>query len=531
MMAAEGTGNRMTTRRLVNRPGTSEGLVFMFGLLVAVLGGAVVAGAIRFPLGSELPVGVSVLTLCFLGTLPLLLGQWRLTALLLLVWLILEDLFRKFAGNDIRVYFVKDLIFVALIAGVLAAREVRGVWKRAAGKERLLLYAMVAWAVVLSIPTGMRDWRLPLIGLRLNFMYIPLVAVGFLLASDMTGFRTWLRRMSVVAGIASAVGVAQAALGPQFLSPDRATPGLTNLVLIRGTAESGAIYRPTGTFVDPGRFVSIAFVGLAVALAAALANRDDRGGGRRKIHGLVVLSSLACGAGVWVSGGRAALLGALFVLAFVVVSPFFGERRFATVGRTSGRAFVLVISIVVAVAAISPILISSRSDWYRQTLDLRSSDNEWSSRFDSYWTDTVRGVTLGGLFGQGTGQESLGRQYIFGGDQRLAAGIQVEGGYASVAVEWGGVGLALWLLWTVTWSRRLWMSVKSAKGTPLSAPGLVLIGWIVFFLFIGFFSGLQNYQNYIANAFFWLLSGMVFALPKIVVAQESHVASELTHAT
>ena len=49
-----------------------------------------------------------------------------------------------------------------------------------------------------------------------------------------------------------------------------------------------------------------------------------------------------------------------------------------------------------------------------------------------------------------------------------------------------------------------------------AAAGFVLFAWMIFFLFIGFAGGLQAFQNYIANAYFWLLSGLMFALPLAV---------------
>jgi hypothetical protein len=32
-------------------------------------------------------------------------------------------------------------------------------------------------------------------------------------------------------------------------------------------------------------------------------------------------------------------------------------------------------------------------------------------------------------------------------------------------------------------------------------------------MFVAFFGGIANFQNYINNVFLWFLSGMVFALP------------------
>jgi hypothetical protein len=89
----------------------------------------------------------------------------------------------------------------------------------------------------------------------------------------------------------------------------------------------------------------------------------------------------------------------------------------------------------------------------------------------------------------------------------------VEAGFGSVAVEWGAVGLTLWLWWTIAWTVRLIARVVSAIGDRVAAFGVVVIAWFVFLMFVAFYGGIANFQNYISNVFLWFLSGMVFALP------------------
>ena len=38
------------------------------------------------------------------------------------------------------------------------------------------------------------------------------------------------------------------------------------------------------------------------------------------------------------------------------------------------------------------------------------------------------------------------------------------------------------------------------------------MAWIGYYLFLGFVPGFQSFQNYYANAYLWILSGVVFAL-------------------
>ena len=100
------------------------------------------------------------------------------------VWLVLEDLFRKLAGNAIATYFVKDLIFLVVAAGFYMDPAVRGAWKEASGRARVALYALIVWAVVLCDTVGDVRLALPLIGLRTDFLYVPLVVIGYVIARD-----------------------------------------------------------------------------------------------------------------------------------------------------------------------------------------------------------------------------------------------------------------------------------------------------------------------------------------------------------
>lgn len=474
-------------------------------ILVATFLGMAVGGGLSIKGLTTLPFGALVAILATLAVTPLLVTRLPLAIGAFLIWLVLEDLVRKLAGNEIRIYFVKDFIFVALLVALILDVRSKGIWKAATGRARILLYVMITWALVMGIPTGLVDWRLPVIGLRLDFMYLPLTAVGFLLAKDAQSLQKWLGKLAILAGVASAVGIAQAIIGPDFLSPARPTPGLHNLVLVRGLAGTGDIYRPTGTFVDPGRFASMALVGLAVGLAALMARRRSFSPG-------ILAATATSAVALWISGGRAPFLIALVMFIVVVAAPRVTERKMRT-GPVVIAAVSLVLAMV-AITALQPSLISSRGDWYRATLDPGSPLNEWAFRFEGYGQNMVRGIELGGVFGQGTGQESLGRQYIYGGEAVSRVGLyQVEGGYATVAVEWGILGLFLWILWTCAWTWRLWRSVRSGHPSPLATIGVILLTWTIFFLFIGFVGGRQGYQNYIANAYFWLFSGIIFALP------------------
>ena len=479
--------------------------------------GALIAGELAPVASLGIPTPVLLTFVVLLPLTPALVRNWRATLLFFFVWLMVEDLFRKLAGNAIATYFVKDMILLLVLAGFFMDPTVRGVWTAATGRARIALCALVTWAVVMSIPSAFADWRLPLLGLRIDFLYLPLVVVGYVIARDRRELARWAVWLAVVTALASWIGLIQATIGPEFLRPAVATPGLVHLELIRYTVDATEVFRPTGTFVEPGRFLSMALVGLTISLGALFLVR----GRRRLVVALCLLTNLAA---VWTSGGRTGVLWGGFMVVTAAVAPAIAERR-----PTVSRAVAVAVALIVAIGGlnlVAPSLISSRAEFYSTTLDPNASTNEWGSRWENYTRDTFRGIAIGGLVGTGTGQESLGKQYIYGGEGNNPYGLYlVEAGYGSVAVEWGLVGLVLWLWWTIAWLARLALCTRAALGDRIAAFGIVVTAWFFFLMFVAFLGGIANFQNYINNVFLWFLSGLVFALPVATAAQEDRVRS------
>jgi hypothetical protein len=478
--------------------------------------GALVTGAIRLPPPLDLPSGVIVGALAFSAVTPLLLPRWRVTFWFLLSWLIVEDLVRKFLGNDLRVYFFKDVIFVLLLVGMIADPAVRGMWRRATGSARLPLYAVIAWSLVMAVPLALVDWRIPLVGLKLDFSFLPLLVPGYMIAREPGGVRRLLIGIVAVGIPACLIGIVQGTIGPEFLRPSLPTPDL-RLELVR----NGDVFQPTGTFADAGRFGSMAQVMLTSSLALLVMGwRTDRSLLRLFAASAVVISASA----VWVHAGKTGLVVSAALIVVAVIGAGAAERRssLTRVGATAG----VVVFAVVGVFFFLPELSADRVDYFRDTLDPRSSSNQWSLRFAGWEDNTLRGLQGGGLLGSGTGAGSLGLQYL--GDESahdLTGVAQVEGGYAVVLLEWGIVGLVLWLAWTVMWAIRQWTSVKYAGGHPEAVAGIVVVAYMMFFLFISFVQGFQAFQNYYANAYFWLLSGLVFAIPESVRRKRASAAA------
>ncbi|HZN14496.1 MAG TPA: hypothetical protein VFB78_09540 [Acidimicrobiales bacterium] len=458
------------------------------------------------PLIGSLRLPILLAGALFLAFLPLGMKHWWLGLAVFLAWLPFEDLFRKFNGNALEIYAVKDVLFVFALVCAMPQLFATHAWRRALGSARIPTLLLVGWAIALSVPTILdADWRQAAIALHLDFLYLPLVGVGFLVGVDRDRASRAVKGLALFAAVVLAIGLVQALVGPTFLNPGQAAPGLGGFSQYRGSYLVGGrgIFIPTGTFVDPGRFAQLAELAVALVLAWLVSR------GQSRSRALAAIAAATILAAVWASGSRAVLVLSAVLVAVALLAAAKPQDRVRRLTATAALALtsMLVISVLL------PTTFSATRSWYTKTLDPRSASNEWAFRWHSYGGGMATGVRIGGVLGRGTGDQSLGKQYLYGGDTRSLEGLyQLESGYGAIAAEWGLIGLALWLTWLFAWFRRLRRSCAHLAGTTHQRVAIMLSSWIAIVLAIQFFAGLQFFQNYFVNAYIWLLSGVVFGL-------------------
>jgi hypothetical protein len=123
------------------------------------------------------------------------------------------------------------------------------------------------------------------------------------------------------------------------------------------------------------------------------------------------------------------------------------------------------------------------------------------------------------VVGHGIGTQSLGVQYVarLAGEAANAKlpNMWLEEGYATLITELGILGPILWLAWTLAFLFSACKVALRVKGT-LFFPVALSIVWFGFLLLFPFtFGGIQPYQNFVLNAYFWLLTGILFRLPSL----------------
>lgn len=86
----------------------------------------------------------------------------------------------------------------------------------------------------------------------------------------------------------------------------------------------------------------------------------------------------------------------------------------------------------------------------------------------------------------------------------------------------GVLGPILWMAWSFSCLYYQWKVVQQLRGTAYLPVGLSIL-WFSFLLLVPFtFGSLSTYQNFILNAYFWILTGVLFRLPHL--AQQPQAA-------
>jgi hypothetical protein len=448
-----------------------------------------------------------------------ILTDWRLGIYLFLFWLIFEDLARKFLGNNMYVYFGKDvlvaLIFAAFAFALMRRRE------RAFKLPFLLPLMLFAGLGLIHVfnPNSPSIFY-GLLGMKLYFFYIPLIFVGYALVSTVADLRRLLIFGILVAAAVAGLGVTQGIVGHEFLSPATLAPELEGLGRLNRVAPTSGVIvtAPSSVFVSRGRFASymiMMFVLTVGLIGYHLIRPIQRGRLLYLALGLTLL-------GGFISASRSALVYSVASLFIVGMAIFWGAPRDwqgrAKLGAAMRRGAVALVVCIAIFYAFFPDAIENRWAFYSETLSPMSERSELVHRVRDYpWDNFLQAFDFPNwATGYGIGTASLGVQYI---QRYLGApplNIGTESGYGAIMLEMGVAGLALWLVLSIAVAIAAWRIVKRLRGTPLFPVGFAIF-WFVFLVLFPFtYGGLAAYQNYVLNAHLWLLLGVLFRLPALI---------------
>jgi len=456
-----------------------------------------------------------------------ILNDWRNGVYLFLSWLMFEDLFRKYLGNNMAVYFAKDfLLLVVFIAFLAAYRRGKATTFRPPFLVPLLLFI---WFGVLQIfNPGSPSFWYGLMGVKIFFYYVPLIFIGYaLFDSEVELRRFFVINISLMAVIAS-LGIAQSIIGPSFLNPGIIADDIRDLsTLYRVSPITGAMaYRPTSVFVSTGRYSDFLMVAwlLVLGFGGYLLLRLKQGRWR------IFLAIALIAAGAFLTASRGTFMWSIInatatSAAFVWGAPWRqGEalRSFRSIQRA-----VLAVGLgIVLLSFVFPEAFLSRLAIYEETLSPNSSTSELGHRT---WDYPIRNF-LGAFdydrwpYGYGIGTTALGGQYVARIFGVKPLGIGVESGFGALVVEMGIGGLILWIVMSTAIVFASWKVLKKIKGTAWFPLGFVIFWYAFLLLFPAAFAGIQAYEDFVLNAYLWLLLGILFRLPDIKLSAELEAA-------
>jgi hypothetical protein len=447
------------------------------------------------------------------------LRNWRSGFYVFLVWLLFEDLPRKYLGNGTALFFGKD-VFLGLIyiSFVIALRKHRDKVFRPAFLLPLGLFVWLAASQVFN--PNSPSILYGLLGFKLYFYYVPLLFVGYAFIRSEEDLRKFLVVNAVLAGVISSLGITQAILGNSFLNPAVLAPELQDLGnLYKVSPLSGHLVSlPDSVFVSAGRFglYLILVTILMIGAAGYLVLYTERS--RKLVFVVIAL----IGGAVLLNGSRGAVMfsaasALVLTVAFLWGAPWRHRQAHRSL-RAVRRSLTMTALGLAAIILIFPDEAGSRIALYTETLLPSSSAYEVSYRTWDYPINNLLSAfdQPNWLLGNGTGVASLSAQYVARFIGQRPPQLGVEEGYGQLIVEMGIIAPFLWILWTTALLYYSWKVVKRLRGTRLF-PIAFAIFWYAFLLLYPLtYGGLAPYQNYLNNAYLWLLVGILFRLPDLL---------------
>ncbi len=443
------------------------------------------------------------------------LNDWRRGLYVLVAWILFEDFVRKYLGNNMAIFFGKDVLAIVLYISFFRAQRAKKLEKfRVPFRIPLLLFLWLGLLQVFNPASTSIFYGI--LGMKVYFLYVPLIYVGYTLMKSEEDLRRFCSFVCALILIVAALGLAQSIIGPTFLNPVNLQEDIRELgTLYRAAPISGLVaYRPTSVFVSSGRFQDFLMVAWLISLGFSgyLLLRSRRGRTLAfttvGVVGAASLMSASRGVFMWNTGD------ALVIAAGFLWGAPWRQGEVIRVLRTIQRTALLVGFGIIVLLIIFPNELGSRMAIYSETLMPNSPASELVHR-----TQTYPLQQLGYAFdhprwpyGYGMGTCSLGRQYVMSIMHAAPMYVGVESGYGNLVVQLGIVGLVLWIVLGFSIASSAWKVVRELRGTPWFPLAFTIWLYALLLFFPMMFFGNSPYEDFLLNAWLWLLLGILYRL-------------------
>ena len=447
-----------------------------------------------------------------------ILRKWRTGFYLFLVWLLFEDLVRKYLGNNMVIYFAKDvlvgLVYVSFFAEVRRGRE-----KLFRPPFLLFLWVFLWLGVVQIFNQNSPSILYGLLGFKLYFYYIPLMYVSYSLIRTDEDLRKFLIANISLAGLISLIAIIQAIVGHSFLNPSTLAPEIRLLGQLDrySPITNQMLTLPTAVFVSTGRLAMylVTMVILIIGTTGYLLLSTSK---YRKL--VFIMMGLLVG-GVVFSGSRGAvsysvISAGILVAGFLWGAPWRWRQAHKMIKAIRNTAIVGAFGFAL-VLFLFPTQIAPRLAFYTESLNPNSSAYEVSNRAWDYPMQNLMGAfhNPNWVMGNGIGTASLGGQYVAKLLHQRELALWAEEGYAVLIIEMGIVAPFLWLLWTGALVYYSWGVVRKLRQTRFFPIAFAFFWYIFLLLYPWTYGGLTAFQNFVCNMYLWMWVGILFRLPAL----------------
>jgi hypothetical protein len=390
--------------------------------------------------GSDKNLVMFGLSLVLVALVVHILNDWRSGVLVFLVWLLFEDLARKYLGNSLIVYFAKDfLVGIAYFSFYFAKRRGEVDVFKVPFLVPLGLFAALAFVQVFNpfSPNVMYGF----LGLKLYFYYAPLMYLGYAMLNRPEDLDRFLKVSLIVGIVISGLGIAQSVLGVSFLTPEDTQAEIYEMShLVRfSPVTHQAVFAPSSVFVSAGRFSWYLILLWILAMGGQgyflLAGKP---GAKYGFLGIGVVT-----VAVMIAGTRTPfvfVIASAFVMsgAFLWGAPWRWGQGHRMV-KALRRGFLIGGLGLILMVDVFPTVIGGNWSFFSESLSVPGEGSELVNRTWGYPVRNLMAAIGEGnlLTGHGTGMSSLGMQYVAQFLNEPLPSFDVESGYGALIVEMG----------------------------------------------------------------------------------------------
>jgi hypothetical protein len=493
---------------------SSRNPLVTLGLMILVAYAAYMSA--QMILADDLPTLAYAALLLLGGAIVIaILNDWRRGLFILVAWMLFEDFVRKYLGNNMAIYFAKDALTLILYLSFFRARLARRVERfRIPFRVPLLLFFWFAFLQMFN-PSSTSIFY-GILGLKVDFLYVPLVYVGYALMESEEELHRFFAFSCVLILIVAGLGLAQSVIGPTFLNPTSLQEDIRELSTnYRVAPISGLVaYRPTSVFVSNGRFQDFLIFAWLITLGYGgyllLRTRRGRTLAFATVGTVAAASLMSTSRGVFMWNAGIALVVAA---GFLWGAPWRQREALRVLRAIQRTALVIGLGIIILLTMF-PESLGPRLAIYSETLMPNSSKSDLVNR-----TRTYPMKQLGYAFdnprwpyGYGLGTCTLGWQYVIRIMHAAPMHVGVESGWGNLITELGIVGLVLWNVLGISIVVSAWKVATALRSTPWFPMAFVIFLFAFLLFFPMSFVSFTMYQDFVINVYFWLSLGILYRM-------------------